>query len=237
MSNFFDYNGWELKYFDDADNFRSYQIEMLKKELNGSIAEIGPGNGSLCAQYKELSRKVVLFEPSKNLFQNLNDKFKEDPKIEIRNTEFNLSEEKFDCILLMDVIEHIENPKILIKSAFNSLNDNGKIIINVPAFQHLYSEFDKDVGHYKRYNKKTFLNELNLIQPKKLKMFYYDSFGYLLSLISQLFFFISKHYRNNYKNNFKSKISLWNNLMPLSKILDKCIFNLVGKSLFIIIEK
>ena len=56
----------------------------------------------------------------------------------------------------MDVIEHVEDPLNLIHEAKNSLNKDGKILINVPAFQHLYSKFDKDVGHVKRYTKKLF---------------------------------------------------------------------------------
>ena len=35
------------------------------------VAEIGPGNGSLCEKYLDLSNKVVLFEPSNNLYENL----------------------------------------------------------------------------------------------------------------------------------------------------------------------
>ena len=137
----------------------------------------------------------------------------------------------------MDVIEHIENPQTLIKSLYDSLNENGKILINVPAFQHLYSKFDEDVGHFKRYTKSSFVKELLLIKPKKVNMFYYDFLGYFLSLVSQLLFLVSKKYKKNYKKDFKSKRKLWNYLIPISKILDRCAINSLGKSLFIIINK
>ena len=237
MSNFFNYDGWELNFFDNAKNYRDYQIDIIKKELKGTVAEIGPGNGSLCEKYNTYCDNVVLFEPSKNLFKNLETKFQSDEKIKINNSEFSSSNKKFDCFLLMDVIEHIENPQTLIKSLYDSLNENGKILINVPAFQHLYSKFDEDVGHFKRYTKSSFVKELLLIKPKKVKMFYYDSLGYFLSLVSQLLFLVSKKYKKNYKKDFKSKIKLWNYLIPISKILDKCVVNSLGKSLFIIINK
>lgn len=237
MSNFFNYDGWELNFFDDAKNYRDYQIDIIKKELKGTVAEIGPGNGSLCEKYNTYCDNVVLFEPSKNLFKNLETKFQSDEKIKINNSEFSSSNKKFDCFLLMDVIEHIENPQTLIKSLYDSLNENGKILINVPAFQHLYSKFDEDVGHFKRYTKSSFVKELLLIKPKKVKMFYYDFLGYFLSLVSQLLFLVSKKYKKNYKKDFKSKIKLWNYLIPISKILDRCVINSLGKSLFIIINK
>ena len=237
MSNFFNYDGWELNFFDNAKNYRDYQIDIIKKELKGTVAEIGPGNGSLCEKYNTYCDNVVLFEPSKNLFKNLETKFQSNEKIKINNSEFSSSNKKFDCFLLMDVIEHIENPQTLIKSLYDSLNENGKILINVPAFQHLYSKFDEDVGHFKRYTKSSFVKELLLIKPKKVKMFYYDSLGYFLSLVSQLLFLVSKKYKKNYKKDFKSKIKLWNYLIPISKILDRCVINSLGKSLFIIINK
>ena len=237
MSNFFNYDGWELNFFDNAKNYRNYQIDIIKKELKGTVAEIGPGNGSLCEKYNTYCDNVVLFEPSKNLFKNLETKFQSNEKIKINNSEFSSSNKKFDCFLLMDVIEHIENPQTLIKSLYDSLNENGKILINVPAFQHLYSKFDEDVGHFKRYTKSSFVKELLLIKPKKVKMFYYDFLGYFLSLVSQLLFLVSKKYKKNYKKDFKSKIKLWNYLIPISKILDKCAINSFGKSLFIVINK
>jgi len=235
MKNFFDYSGWELHYFDEAENFRNYQLDIIKDKLMGLVAEVGPGNGSLCEKYKDYCENVVLYEPSKNLFENLTQKFELETKIKVQNSQFNSSENKFDCVLLMDVIEHVENPKNLIETLFASLKKNGKLIINVPAFQHLYSKFDEDVGHLKRYNKKNFLKEIESIKPKKIKMSYYDSVGYFLSLFAQLSFNLYKNY--SYKKNFQTKISIWNFLIPISRILDKILLNSFGKSLFIVITK
>jgi len=237
MKNFFEYDGWELNFFDEAENFRNYQFDIIKRYLNGSVAEVGPGSGSLCEKYKNNCETIILYEPTKKLFENLVEKFNSDKKIELKNNEFDSKKDKFDCILVMDVLEHIENPKNLIVKLFGSLNSNGKLLINVPAFQHLYSSFDKDVGHVKRYNKNSFLKELSLVKVKKIDMFYYDSVGYILSFLSQILFTISKNYKNNYKKNFDKKIYFWNFLMPISRIIDKCIFNSFGKSLFVVLEK
>ena len=64
----------------------------------------------------------------------------------------------------------------------------------------------------------------------KITYKYYDSIGYILSIMSKLFI-------KNYKSNFENKIKLWNNLIFLSKLIDKVILNSLGKSLLIIIEK
>ena len=136
----------------------------------------------------------------------------------------------------MDVIEHVEDPSNLIHEARNSLNKDGKILINVPAFQHLYSKFDRDVGHIKRYTKTTFLEIVKEIPKNKINFFYYDSIGYFMSLISKIIFSLNSSYKGNYKKNFRQKIALWDLLIPLSKVLDRILFKKIGKSLFIIIN-
>lgn len=224
------YVGWELEHFDSSNNFRNYQNDIFKKHIKGHTAEVGPGNGENLQIYKDKVDILELYEPSKLLFDNLKFKFGEDKKIIIKNEILTLKENMFDTIIYLDVLEHIENDQQEIIKAFSSLKSGGKLIINVPAFQHLYSGFDKDVNHYRRYNKHRLLNLFKNLDYSFYELKYYDCLGYLLSLMSKIF-------TKNYKNNFNQKIKIWNSLIPLSKILDKLIFHTVGKSLMLIISK
>ena len=224
------YNGWELKFFDKSKNFRNYQFSLIKNYLKGHVAEVGPGNGTNLSYYFKYPSKVDLYEPTKKLHLKLKKKFKNSNKISFFNRNFTEKKKNYNCILYLDVLEHIKNDKNEIFKAFKALKKNGFLIINVPAFSHLYSQFDKDVGHYKRYQKKDiklFCNKLNL---QKLELRYYDSIGYILSLLSKIT-------SSNYKQNFEKKIKIWNALIPLSKILDFLTCNFFGKSLLIIIKK
>ena len=225
-----EYVGWELEHFDSSNNFRNYQNDLLKNHLKGHTAEVGPGNGENLQIYKDKVDILELYEPSKLLFDNLKFKFGEDKKIIIKNEILTLKENMFDTIVYLDVLEHIENDQQEIIKAFSSLKSGGKLIINVPAFQHLYSGFDKDVNHYRRYNKHRLLNLFKNLDYSFYELKYYDCLGYLLSLMSKIF-------TKNYKNNFNQKIKIWNSLIPLSKILDKLIFHSFGKSLMLIISK
>ena len=104
------------------------------------------------------------------------------------------------------------------------------LIINVPAFNYLYSEFDRDVGHFRRYSKKSLLRIFVNLKFKILKLVYYDVVGYFLSLMSKILV-------TNYKRNFAKKIKLWNSLIWLSIILDKLIQYRFGKSLLLEVKK
>ena len=171
----------------------------------------------------------TLYEPTKKIYIKIKKKFRKNPKIKVYNKLFK-SNNKFDTILYLDVLEHIKHPIKDIKFAYKKLKKRGKIIINLPAFQHLFSQFDKDVGHYKRYSRGTFLKEIKGLKYNKISFYYIDSIGYFLSLLS-------KFSSNNYKQNFGFKILVWDFLISVSKIIDKLLFYKLGKSLIVIIEK
>ena len=222
------YPGWELKYFDKALNFRRYQFSLIKEYICGQVAEVGPGNGVNLNIYKSLAKKIYLFEPSQIFIKKLK-KYK-NKKIKIINTVFTKSKNKYNTIIYLDVLEHIKNDSKEIINAYNSLKKNGYLIINVPAFQHLYSKFDEDLMHFKRYSKKDFKKVLHMLKIYNYKMLYFDCFGYFFSVLSKIFI-------KNYKINFGSKILIWNKLMPLSIFFDRLFFNFFGKSLIVFIKK
>ena len=222
------YDGWELEYFDRAINFRNYQFDILKKYIKGIVAEVGPGNGSFLKYYLPLAEQIDLYEPSNNFIDNL--KKIKNQKTSIINNNFTQKDNAYDTILYLDVLEHIENDENELEIAFKSLKTGGALIINVPAFQHLYSQFDKDIDHFRRYSKNDLKKLTNKFKFSKTKLIYYDSIGYFLSIGSKL---ITK----NYLNNFEKKIKIWDTLMPISKIIDLIIFNSIGKSLIMICIK
>jgi len=221
------YSGWELKYFDKAINFRQYQYSLIKNKIKGNLAEVGPGNAVLLKYYIKKAKKIYLFEKSKKIYKILKKKL--DKKIIIKNTKLDINK-KFDTIIYFDVLEHIKNWKSELRKAYKCLKINGNILINVPAFNLIYSDFDKEIGHYRRYTVNDFLQEKRYLKNSEIQNKYYDSIGFFLSLLSKIFI-------REYKKNFDKKIKLWDNFILLSRILDFFTFNIFGKSLFISIKK
>ena len=193
------------------------RINLTKKEIvNSMYMQLGFPK-KVCENLIEDLLNIILDEIIKN------------KKVKIKNLSF-AGKGMYDTILYLDVIEHIKNDKKEIIKAFRSLKKGGNLVINVPAFQHLYSNFDRDVGHFKRYNKKDFEEIFKNLRFSSYRAFYYDSIGYFLSLMSKLII-------SNYKNNFEKKIKLWDSCIWISRLLDKIIFNRCGKSLLLIIKK
>ena len=148
-----DNSSWELEFFDAAKNWRKYQFENILKYINSTVLEVGPGTGNNIQYYKNRASQITLLETNKHLVNSLKSKFYEDKNIIVLNSDIHSHEKKFDTILYMDVLEHIEDDKKEIDKALKQLNSGGYIIFFVPAYQFLYSNFDKSIGHVKIYNK------------------------------------------------------------------------------------
>ena len=116
----------------------------------------------------------------------------------------------------MDVIEHIQNYENEIYLNLKNLKKGGFLVINVPAFNFLYTDFDRDVGHIKRFTKQDFFYLSNKFHLNIKKLEYYDSVGFFLILCSKFLFRYDLKSKNVSKN-----IRIWNYLIPLSKLLDK----------------
>lgn len=169
------YNGWELYFFDNAKNFRNYQWNLIKNYVKTNILEVGPGNCVFLKNYNKQCNQIHLFEPSNNLRRKLKKKIEKLKKVKLIKY---YPKCKYDTILYLDVLEHIKDDKKEILKAYSKLKKNGYLVISVPAFQYLYTNYDRKIGHYKRYNKKFFNQLLPKLKIKDYSMSYFDSIGY-----------------------------------------------------------
>lgn len=64
-----------------------------------------------------------------------------------------VANQSIGAVVLLDVIEHVPDPVAVLKHAAACLKPNGGIVVTVPAYPWLYGDWDKELGHYRRYTK------------------------------------------------------------------------------------
>ncbi|HRH36740.1 MAG TPA: methyltransferase domain-containing protein, partial [Flavobacteriales bacterium] len=147
----------------------------------------------------------------------------------IQGTTKDVAGRSFDTILYIDVIEHIDDSKAELHRAYDLLAPGGHLLILVPAFNLLYSDFDKAIGHHRRYTKRT----LNAELPKELervRMTYHDGAGMLLSLGNK---WVMRQQRPTMR-----QIMFWDRtIVPVSRLTDKLVFHTFGRSLISVSRK
>jgi len=65
---------------------------------------------------------------------------------------------EFDCILCLDVIEHIEDDAAALEELRGVLRPDGALLLVVPAMPSLYGKRDEALGHYRRYDRRMLLD-------------------------------------------------------------------------------
>ncbi|WP_224407135.1 bifunctional 2-polyprenyl-6-hydroxyphenol methylase/3-demethylubiquinol 3-O-methyltransferase UbiG [Afifella sp. IM 167] len=77
----------------------------------------------------------------------------------------------YDAVILFDVIEHIEEPVEFLRSAIWHLKPGGMVLVNVPALQSLFSRYDTEAGHFRRYDKHMLRSQLEAagLEPADLR--------------------------------------------------------------------
>lgn len=70
---------------------------------------------------------------------------------------FPFPENSVDSITMLDVLEHLKSDQKALQSIALALKPEGTLILTVPAFQFLWSDWDHALHHYRRYSPATLL--------------------------------------------------------------------------------
>jgi SAM-dependent methyltransferase len=67
-----------------------------------------------------------------------------------------LSRESYDAVLMLDVLEHLKYDRASVEVAASLLKPRGILICTVPAHMWLWTKFDEDHHHFRRYSRRQF---------------------------------------------------------------------------------
>ena len=112
---------------------KDYNISKVNKPLeNLSILDIGCGGGLLSEPFSRLGAKVVGIDASKKNIEIAKHHLKKS-KLDIEyyyaSPENFKYKNKFDVVLNMEIVEHVENVQQFIKECTNFLNEDGRMFI------------------------------------------------------------------------------------------------------------
>ncbi len=125
--------------------------ELVESASVKEIVDLGGGNGFTSQLFQNLGINTILLEPGLN--GTMNAKRRGIKKI-VHGSLKTTAAMGNSCpnIGIFDVLEHIEDDKDFLYQIYNALKVNGLLFITVPAHMSLWSAFDEEVGHYRRYS-------------------------------------------------------------------------------------
>lgn len=224
-----------LEIISQADHFNKWMYSSIRPFLKGEILEIGSGIGNISKFLIATGFDTTLSDYNSEYCEQLKEFFSDKPHVKnILQIDLQLPgftnayaslKEKFDTLVMLNVIEHLENDSEAIANCRYMLKPGGNLVVLAPAYSCLYCRLDQELGHYRRYT------------SKKMKMvFKKESFDILKTKYFNLlgvfgWFFFGKILR---RKTLGTEMNTFNRIVLLAKAMDKITFRKLGLSVIVI---
>lgn len=174
-----------LDRLDDAHNYADWVAALITPHLSGRVLEIGAGIGSMSARIRPHADTLVIGEPHHESYLALTRRFDGDHSVtvtadELSSIAVNEDAERFDAVVMVNVLEHIADDLAAATHLHHLLHPGGRLIIFVPAFEALMSNFDRRIGHHRRYRRSSLERALPHTHWQIDTMHYVNAPGFVL---------------------------------------------------------
>jgi SAM-dependent methyltransferase len=240
MSETLTYIGKDLEAMSFAENYHRWILEMFRPYLGRRVVEVGAGTGAMSELLLEGEiESMALVEPSREMFQQLCERvtgLKVSASVATYNDIFARVADEIkvslrpDSVIYVNVLEHIENDEAELEIIREVLPAHGRAFIFVPAFAWLYGNFDRQIGHFRRYTKNELEEKCNRAGFRIMKSGYFDVAGILPWWIKFRLFRSDSMERGAVK--FYDR---W--VVPVARAGESVITPPVGKNIFLVAER
>jgi SAM-dependent methyltransferase len=227
-------NTLTLSLLEKAIAYHRWVFDKIRPYLRGNILEVGCGIGNLTS-FLLNHGEVIVSDINEFYLQTVENKYRDHPNLKgalFWNIEQNPVQNfnmRIDTILCSNVLEHIEKDDAVLKNFFQLLPEGGRLIILVPAIRGLYNVMDKELGHFRRYNRAELIQKLIRNGFNICHLRYFNLFGILG------WFFNGTILRRHLLST--KQIRIFNGMVPLFIQIEKIIPTWVGQSLIAVGEK
>lgn len=193
---------------------RKIILTLLNKYLVGqrnlSILDIGCGAGGMI-EYLSNYGQVIGLDKDKHIVDLNLKKGKNVVCGDIKK--LNFSNDSFDLITLLEILEHLDDDSSGLKEVFRVLKPQGILLVTVPAFPFLWSSHDSVAHHKRRYTKRELERKLSKSGFKILKISYMNIFLFPVIFLFRLFKNLFSREKN--KSDFIDYPAFLNHLLKL----------------------
>lgn len=229
--------------FDSIKKLTHFEYSLFAKYLGARVLEVGAGWGRVTELVLEKHRPLEMgaIEPSSDLFGKLVSRLRSSEKLTLYRAEVAdlliKYPQYFDTSFSVHVLEHIEDDQRFIEDSIALLRSKGKLIILVPALQFLYSNLDRNIGHYRRYDKKM-IRKLVAGKNVKIEKLFYSNFLGVLASLYFLKFKNLEYQSSEKKEQFIFLFKLYDRFfIPMIALLEKYLSVPIGLNLTVVLEK
>jgi 2-polyprenyl-3-methyl-5-hydroxy-6-metoxy-1,4-benzoquinol methylase len=217
-------DSFERLYQAESRNFwfrvRNVIIENTVRDYlpsDSRLIEVGCGTGFVSKRLKELG---YIIECADLYVEGL--RFSQKRDVGNAYYQFNLYDllfiDEFDGVCAFDVLEHIEDDKLVLNNIYKSLKRDGFLFVTVPACKKLWSVTDEFAAHKRRYSAKELKEKVESAGFEIVKLSHFMTFLFPFIFISRTLSNLTSSYGKSNKSKIEDQIF---SELEVSPILNK----------------
>lgn len=174
-----------LERMNQAKHYNTWLFAFIRPYIKEPILEVGCGIGTFTKEFVNFGETYAI--DIQKLYIKQTKKHVTKAKVGVGDIEKgkyffapmggrSARNKKFNTIVNLNVLEHIKDDEKALKNMYKLIQPKGKLVLLTPAHSFAYTNVDKNLGHYRRYTKKSLSDKFqkagfNVIDVKYLNWF------------------------------------------------------------------
>src|SRR5437588_2746861 len=138
--------------------YLSWLARKVRPHVGDEVLEVGAGIGNITSRLMARRMLYIAAETDPLHLHALRNRFLRTPNVAVQRIDPESSEDLaglencFDTVLCLNILEHLDQPVMLLEALRGTLKPNGALVILVPNAPGLYGSLDRSLGHKRRYD-------------------------------------------------------------------------------------
>ena len=139
--------------------YLSWLARVLRPYVGDTVLELGAGIGNIAARLMGRRLLYVAAEKDPLYLHALRNRFLRTPNVSVLQLDpqhpqdYREAGGPFDTVLCVNVLEYVDDPTAVVRSAASVLKPGGSLVVLAPQGQALFGTLDKTLGHQRRFSR------------------------------------------------------------------------------------
>jgi SAM-dependent methyltransferase len=176
-----------LEIMQAAPRYNRWQYSRVAPYLGRRICEVGSGIGNMSTLLLGAAPELLVLtdtdpyyrEALRHQFEGCHDVVVEELTLPDKSAGNRFQRHGLDTVVALNVIEHIAEDLQALQCIGSMLRPRGRAVILVPALQGLFGSLDRELGHQRRYTRKSLAALMQQAGFRMERTFYFNLVGTL----------------------------------------------------------
>jgi SAM-dependent methyltransferase len=176
-----------LEIVSEAPRYNAWMYETIAPWVGRRVLEVGSGIGNMSEQLlRGKPEHLVLTDIDPWYQEQVRSRFGSRAEVRVDGLELpdgsaavRFGKDRIDTVVALNVVEHIEHDVEAVRSMADIVAPGGRVVILVPAIQALFGEMDRELGHFRRYSKRSLTRVITAAGLHVERMMWFSRFSIL----------------------------------------------------------